>query len=144
MCTERYSCSVISWHVRREKYQTDSQPLICFIQSYKNIFRIPMKLFIKDFNNGFSNHMASSNLDSEPHWYWFRSSNKNMSYMSEKWEQEQDWEEHLLNVGLTYLINYLLSLGVIITCSMSRRNISLPDICKILEILELLLPLKVK
>ena len=58
--------SVTSFHVRREKYGMDFQPLICFIQSYKNIYQTPMKLFIKDFNCGFSvNHMASSNLCSD-------------------------------------------------------------------------------
>ena len=60
--------NVMSLHVRRGKYGTDSKSLFHFIQLYKNTCQIPMKSFIQNFNNEFTNHMTFRNLGSDFLW----------------------------------------------------------------------------
>ena len=55
------------------------------------------------------------------------------------WIIKQEWEDHLLNVCLIYLVIYLLPLAVRITFSLARYHIEFPRLCTILRISEVLL-----
>ena len=85
-----------------------------------------MKLFIEYFNNGFSNYMASSNLFEPLSRFCLRENIFDSNAPTKTWLICMNYlarvKRTFVECGPIYLIIYLLSLGVSITCSLARMK----------------------